>query len=110
MKRYSVLAIGLCLVVLSSYVSLAQPPASNPTLSGELQVGKRYHILPVGKTYDEQGDLSELIAIDKDWIKVKTGLIQPRMVWINLHQVGAIKTMEQPTGGKLEDFSPTPKK
>lgn len=80
--------------LLDARIGLARVKEKKTSLAEELQVGKRYHFVPVGKDFDEQGTLVEVLALDKGWVKVKTFLAQPRHVWVNLAQVGAIKTTE----------------
>lgn len=80
--------------LLEARIGLAKAKATRTSLGEELQVGKRYLIVPVGKDFAEQGTLVEVLAVDKGWVKVKSFLPEPRHVWINLSQVGAIKTTE----------------
>jgi len=89
---------------LEAQFALARAKEETKSSHGEeLQVGKRYHFVPVGKDFDEPGTLGEVLAVEKGWVKVATFLPQPRRVWINLGQVGAIKTTEAVPGDARPD-------
>src|SRR5436309_1687339 len=96
MKRSLLPMFGLALTLLLVpwLTGAGQQPEQKASLADELKVGKRYHFVPAGRDYSEEGTLAEVLATDKEWVKVKSFLRHPHNVWINLNQVGAIKTTE----------------
>jgi hypothetical protein len=102
MKRCLSPVVGpvFAVLLIPALSGVAQPPGDEATLGRELRVGETYHVLPIGEDYSHEGTPVEVVAIDKEWIKFETGLLEARYVRINLRHVGASKTTERVEVGR----------
>src|SRR4051812_19117810 len=101
MKRCRLIVFGLALALLLAHsaTGVGQQPDKKPSLREELRVGNRYHFVPAGHDFFEQRWLVEVLALDGDWVKIKSPA-RGGPFWINLNQVGAIKATEADREGR----------
>jgi cobalt-zinc-cadmium efflux system membrane fusion protein len=95
--RLPVFGLALALLLAHSATGVGQQPEKKPSLRDELKVGGRYHFVPAGHDFFEQRWLVEVLALDGDWVKIKSPA-RDGPFWINLNQVGAIKATEGDRG------------